>query len=67
MWSLPTVSYHPAKFDSYRYCESGDAIFLNWSRDHVNKTSRDFEGGVLPLPVTTLPSLVAIGIAEVQR
>ena len=60
------VSYHSAKFDGHRYCESADISFLNLSRDHVIKRSRDFEGGVPPLQVTTLSSLVAIDIAEVQ-
>ena len=60
MWGLPTVSYHPAKFDSYRYCESADASFLNFSRDQVIKRSRDFEGRVLLL------NLVPIGIADGQ-
>ena len=36
------------------------------SRDYVIKKSFDFEGGVPPPKVTTLPSLVAIGIAEGQ-
>ena len=36
------------------------------SRDHVIDRSRDFEGGVPPPQVTTLPSLVVIGIAEGQ-
>ena len=63
---LPTVSYDSAKFDGHRYCESADISFLNLSRDHVIKRSRDFEGGVPPLQVTTLSSLVAIDIAEVQ-
>ena len=66
MWGLPTVTYHPANFDGHRYCESADISFLNLSRDHVIKRSRDFEGGVPPLQVTTLSSLVAIDIAEVQ-
>ena len=64
MWSLPKVSYHAAKFDGHRYCKSADISFLRLSRDHVIKRSLDFEGGVLPPQVTTLPSLVAIGIAE---
>ena len=40
--------------------------FLNLSRNQVIKRSRYSEGGVPPLLVTTLPSLVAIGIAEMQ-
>ena len=39
---------------------------LNFSRDHVIKRLRDFEGGVPPLQVTILPSLVTIDIAEGQ-
>ena len=66
MWGLPTVTYHPANFDGHRYCESTDISFLNLSRDHVTKRSCDFEGGVPPPQVTTLPSLGAIGIAEGQ-
>ena len=64
MWGLPTVSYHSAKFDGHRYCESADISFLNLSCDHVIKRSRDFEGGVLPLQVTTLASLVAIDMQK---
>ena len=66
MWGLPTVSYHSVKFNGHRYCESAGIRFLNFSRDHVIKRSRDFEGGVSPLQVTTLLSLVAIGSAEGQ-
>ena len=40
--------------------------FLNLSRDHVIKRLLDFEGEVPPPQVTALPSLVTIGIAEVQ-
>ena len=36
------------------------------SRDHVIDRSRDFEVGVPPPQVTTLPSLVATGIVEGQ-
>ena len=39
-------------------------IFFHLSRDHVIKKSSGFEGGVPPLYVTTLPDLMAIGIAE---
>ena len=63
---LPTVSYHSAKFDGHRYCESADISFLNLSRDHVIKSSSDFEGRVPILQVTALPSLVAIGTAKGQ-
>ena len=55
-----------AKFDGHRYCESADISFLNLSLDHVIKRSCDFEDGVPPLQVTTLPRLVVIGMAEVQ-
>ena len=65
MWGLLTVSYHPARFDSHRYCESADLGFLNLSRDHVVKKSRDFEGWVPPPQVTTMPNLEAIDIVEV--
>ena len=63
---LPTVSYHPVKSDGRRYCRSAGISFLNLSRDHVIKRSHDFEGGVPPPQVTTLPSLVARGIVEEQ-
>ena len=66
MWGLPTVSYHPANIDGHRYCRSVDISFLNFSGDHIIKRSRDFEGRVSLLQVTTLPSLVAIGIAKRQ-
>ena len=66
MWGLPTVSYHPTKFDGHRCCRSSKIGFLNLPRDHVIKRSRDFEGGLSPPQVTILPSLVAIGTAEGQ-
>ena len=66
MWGLRRVSYHPAKSDGHRYCKRADISILNLSRDHVIKRSREFEGGASPLQVTTLPSLVAIGIVEEQ-
>ena len=66
LWGLLTVSYHSAKFNGYRYCESADISFLNLWRDHVIKRSRDFEDWVPQPQVTTLPSLVAIGIAAGQ-
>ena len=68
MWGLPTISskLHPAKFDGHRHCEGADISFLNLSCDHVIKRSRDFEGGVPPPQVATLPNLVAIGIAQGQ-
>ena len=47
----------PAKCDGHRYCGSADISFLNLSRDHVIKRSSQ---------VTILPTLVAIGIAEVK-
>ena len=54
------------KFGGHRYCGRADISFLNLPRDHVIKRSRDFEGGICPLQVTTLSSLMAIGIAEEQ-
>ena len=60
------VSYHPAKLDGHRYCESADISFLNLSSDYLIKGSPDFKGGVPSTQVTTLPSLVAIGTAEGQ-
>ena len=66
MWGLPMVSYNPAKFDAHRYCWSANIRFLNSSRDRITNRSRDFEGGVPPPQVTTLPSLVAMDIAEGQ-
>ena len=60
------VSYHRANFDCHRYCRSVDVSFLNLSRDHLIKRSRNFKGGVPPLQVTTLSSLVAIVIPEGQ-
>ena len=59
------VSYPSAKFDGHRYYGSADISFLNLSRDHVMKSSPEVEGWVPRPQVTTLPSLVAIGIAEV--
>ena len=40
--------------------------FFHLSCDHIIKNSRNFEDWVPPPQVTTLPSLVAIDIAEVQ-
>ena len=66
MWGLQRVRYHPAKSDGHRYCKSADISILNLSRDQVIERSQEFEGGVSPLQVTTLPSLVVISIAEEQ-
>ena len=62
----PNVSYHSAKLGGHRYCESVDISFFHLSHDHVIKSSRNFEGWVPPLQVTTLPSFVVINTAEVQ-
>ena len=63
---LSTVSYHSVKFGGHRYCGSVDVSFFHVLRDLIIKILSEFEGGV-PLPlVTTLPSLVAIDIVEVQ-
>ena len=62
----PTTSYYFAKFGGHRYCGRADIYFLNLSHDHVIKRSRDFESGVLPLQVTTLPRLMAIVIVDEQ-
>ena len=43
---FPTESYHPVKLDGHRYCGSADTSFLNLSRNHVIKRSRDVEGCV---------------------
>ena len=64
MWGLPTISYRSGNSDGPKYYESADISFLNLLCDHVIKSSRDFDGGVLPLQVTTLPGLVSIGTAE---
>ena len=64
MWGLPMVSSHPAKSDGHRYSGSADIGFLNLSCDRTIKRSHVFEVGVHPLQVTTLPSLVAIGVAK---
>ena len=66
MWDLPTVSYHPAKSDDHRYCRSADISFLNLSHDRVIKRLPDFEDCDPTPQVTTLPSLAAIDIVEVQ-
>ena len=66
MWGLLMVSYHPGKSHDHRYCGSADISFLSFSRDHIIKRSCDFEGGVPLLQVITLPSLVAVDIAEGQ-
>ena len=66
MWGLPMVSYHPDKLHSHRYCESADISVLNLSRDHVIKSSSDFEGRIPILQITALPGLVAIGTAKGQ-
>ena len=63
---LSTVSHHSAKFGGHSYCESAGVSFLNLSRYQVIKTSREFEGWVSPLQVTTLPNLVTIDIVEEQ-
>ena len=59
-------SYYSANVGDHRYWERADISFLSLSRDHVIKRSRDFEGGVTPLQITSLSNLVATGIVEGQ-
>ena len=41
-------------------------VFRVISEDHVSEGSHDFMGGSSSLYVTTLPSLIAVGIAVVE-
>ena len=41
-------------------------VFRVTSEDHVSEGSLDFMGGSSSLYVTTLPSLIAVGIAVVE-
>ena len=65
------VCNHPARFGDHRYCGSGDKMFLIYrvpSSDHVFKGLCDLVDWSFVQQVTTLPSLLAIGlvIAVVQ-
>ena len=42
--SLPTPSYYSANLGGHRYCKRANIRLLNLSRDHIIKSSRDFEG-----------------------
>ena len=63
------VRYHPAKFGGDSLSGSGLIMILIChliSQDHVIKGSCGFMGGSPLWYVTTLLSLVAIGIVEVE-
>ena len=53
------------QFGGHRYLGSSDMSFFHLRRDHVIKRFRNIEVGAPPPQIITLPSLVAIVIAEV--
>ena len=60
----PVISNNPILFGGYRSFGSRNSLLLLVTRDHVNKRSHDFiVGNPSPL-LTSLPSLVAISLAE---
>ena len=66
-WVPLTIRHQPAMFGGYRPCQRGDIEFSIChvtSRDHVIRESSDIMGEFPSLLVTTLPSLVATGLAE---
>ena len=68
-YHLENVTLHSSALPSLAaigVAETQIKVFFHLSRDHVIKTSRDFECWVPPPQVTTLPSFVVINIAEVQ-
>ena len=59
------ASYHPTNFGDHSHCGRGIIIILVChviSQDHVIKGSSEFMGRYPSWKVTTLPSLVAIGM-----
>ena len=66
-WVPLTIRHQPAMFGGYRPCQRGDIEFSIChvtSRDHVIRESSDIMGEFPSLLVTTLPRLVAAGLAE---
>ena len=63
------VSYHLAMFGGHLSSAMGDMKYLLshvTSQNHANKESDKFMCGSSSLHVTTLPSLVAVGIVVVE-
>ena len=63
------LSHHSAKFGGHGHCSSRDKKVLFCHvipQDHVTKRMSKSMGRNLSKKVTTLPSLVAIGIAVVE-
>ena len=59
------VSQHLANFDGHRHCGSGDMFLICHVThcDHCLKGCNDFTSGSPSYKVTTMPSLLAIGLA----
>ena len=66
MWGLLTISYHLPSLVAIGAVEVQIFFFFHFSCDHVIKRLHNLEAGVPPLQVTTLSSLVATDIAEMQ-
>ena len=68
-WKRVIIRYHPAKYGAYRYCGSGDIKFL-WChvipRDQKTKKLYDMTIGNMSSLGIILPSLVFIGVVEVE-
>ena len=68
VYILFLVCDYPAKFGNHRHCKRGDARLSFWhvtSRDDIVKGSCHHE--FPSSQVTTLPSLVAIGLPEKEE
>ena len=63
------LSHHCVNFNAYRSCGSGDIMILFChmaSRDHLIKGTCDYGKGSPLTEATTVPSLMLIGLVEVE-
>ena len=68
-WESLNLRQHCTKFDAFRSCRSGNKTFLFChvtSTDHMIKGPYGFAKGSLSTKVTTVLSLMVIGLVEVE-
>ena len=69
VWELLKVCHHLGKSCEHKHYDSEDIMFLishMTSRKHMFQGLCEFMGGIPSLRVTTFPSLVAIGLVQVE-
>ena len=68
VWELLKVCHHLGKSCEHKHYDSEDMFLIchMTSRKHMFQGLCEFRGGIPSLRVTTVPSLVAIGLVQVE-